>query len=65
MRESKEDFLTSHVQNFECTSIQNPVRGGVGENNIIGTILQKRTVLIHKTKLLTMCFLSSNCTKLS
>ena len=24
----KEDFLTSHVQNFECISIQNPVRGG-------------------------------------
>ena len=63
MRESKEDFLTSHVQNFECISIQNPVRrgsaeseisflesmsssGGVGENNIISTILQKRTVYV-------------------
>ena len=34
MRESKEDFLTSHVQNFECISIQNPVRGGSAASEI-------------------------------
>ena len=63
----KEDFLTSHVQNFECIIINTKSSseggsaaseisflesmsssgggwGGFGENNIIGTILQKRTV---------------------
>ena len=38
----KEDFLTSHVQNFEYTSIKNPIRGGVGSvgNELFGINVQ-------------------------